>query len=41
VLHPTTADTTAEWNPADGNLTVSLPRANTAVLLRLSAGSPD
>ncbi|WSQ09870.1 alpha-galactosidase [Streptomyces sp. NBC_01231] len=41
VLHPTTADTTGEWNPADGNLTVSLPRANTAVLLRLSAGSPD
>jgi alpha-galactosidase len=35
VLQPTTADTTARWNPADGNLTVSLPRANTAVLLRL------
>jgi len=41
VLQPATADATAEWNPADGNLTVSLPRPNTAVLLRLSTGSTE
>ncbi|MFC4503541.1 MULTISPECIES: alpha-galactosidase [Streptomyces] len=37
VLHPATADAAAEWHAADGKLTVSLPRANTAVLLRLSS----
>jgi len=36
VLYPATADATAEWDAADGKLTVSLPRAGTAVLLRLS-----
>jgi alpha-galactosidase len=40
VLHPATADATAEWDAADGKLTVSLPRADTAVVLRLSATSP-
>lgn len=37
VLYPTTAAATAAWDAAGGNLTVSLPRPNTAVLLRLSA----
>ncbi|WP_262064455.1 alpha-galactosidase [Streptomyces sp. STR69] len=36
VLHPATVGAAAEWNAVDGKLTVSLPRANTAVLLRLS-----
>ena len=36
VLHPATAGAAAEWNAVDGKLTVSLPRADTAVLLRLS-----
>lgn len=40
VLHPATADA-AEWDAANGKLTVSLPRANTAVLLRLSSVSPQ
>ncbi|PPS67265.1 alpha-galactosidase [Streptomyces sp. 46] len=35
VLYPPTADATAEWNADAGRLTVSLPRGNTAVLLRL------
>ncbi|MFF3847717.1 alpha-galactosidase [Streptomyces sp. NPDC002328] len=35
VLYPATADTTAEWDADAGTLTVSLPRANTAVLLGL------
>jgi alpha-galactosidase len=37
VLYPTDAGATASWDTADGRLTVSLPRPNTAVLLRLSA----
>jgi alpha-galactosidase len=41
VLHPTTAAATAEWDASDGKLTVSLPRANTAVLLRLSPVSSE
>ena len=39
VLHPGTCDATAAWDPAAGQLTVSLPRPGTAVLLRLS-GEP-
>ncbi|MET7455809.1 glycoside hydrolase family 36 protein [Streptomyces sp. NPDC005574] len=35
VLYPSTADATASWSPADGRLTVHLPRPDTAVLLRL------
>nr|WP_232838341.1 alpha-galactosidase [Streptomyces geranii] len=35
VLYPTTADATATWDAAEGRLTVSLPRPNTAVLFRL------
>ena len=38
VLYPGTSDAGAEWDAAEGQLTVSLPRANTAVLVRLSAG---
>lgn len=38
VLYPTSADAGAEWDAAEGQLTVSLPRVNTAVLVRLSAG---
>ncbi|MFF0159907.1 alpha-galactosidase [Streptomyces sp. NPDC005263] len=41
VLQPTTADTTTQWNPTDGSLTVGLPRANTAVLVRLGAGAAE
>lgn len=41
VLHPATAGAAAEWDAADGKLTVSLPRANTAVLLRLSTVSHE
>jgi len=37
VLYPATADNHVAWDAAAGELTVSLPRANTAVLLRLSA----
>lgn len=36
VLYPTSADAGAEWDAAEGQLTVSLPRVNTAVLVRLS-----
>ncbi|MFE9445826.1 alpha-galactosidase [Streptomyces sp. NPDC006602] len=39
VLHPATAEATTEWDAAEGKLTLSLPRANTAVLLRLSSAS--
>ncbi|MFE7764098.1 alpha-galactosidase [Streptomyces sp. NPDC057438] len=35
VLYPETADAAARWDAYRGLLTVSLPRANTAVLLRL------
>ncbi|WP_427924658.1 glycoside hydrolase family 36 protein [Streptomyces sp. cg40] len=35
VLYPATADAGVEWDPAEGRLTVSLPRAGTAVLVRL------
>ncbi|MFF5303834.1 alpha-galactosidase [Streptomyces sp. NPDC013161] len=38
VLYPGTSDAGAEWDAAEGQLAVSLPRANTAVLVRLSAG---
>ncbi|MFF2126765.1 hypothetical protein ACFVW1_15465 [Streptomyces olivochromogenes] len=41
VLHPATAGAAAEGDAADGKLTVSLPRANTAVLLRLSTVSHE
>ncbi|WP_329415686.1 alpha-galactosidase [Streptomyces sp. NBC_00704] len=34
-LYPADSDATADWNAADATLTVSLPRADTAVLLRL------
>lgn len=35
VLYPATADAGVEWDSADGRLTVSLPRAGTAALVRL------
>ncbi|GAA2470318.1 alpha-galactosidase [Streptomyces longisporus] len=35
VLHPAAFDGTARWNAAEGKLTVSLPRPDTAVVLRL------
>jgi alpha-galactosidase len=38
VLYPATSDAGAQWDAAEGQLTVSLPRANTAVLVRLNAG---
>ncbi|MEV0477345.1 alpha-galactosidase [Streptomyces prunicolor] len=38
VLYPGTSDAGAEWDAAEGRLTVSLPRTDTAVLVRLSAG---
>ncbi|MFE2884231.1 alpha-galactosidase [Streptomyces sp. NPDC059272] len=38
VLYPGTSDAGAEWDAAEGQLAVSLPRGNTAVLVRLSAG---
>ncbi|MEV6485943.1 alpha-galactosidase [Streptomyces sp. NPDC051576] len=37
VLYPATGDAGAEWDAAEGRLTISLPRADTAVLVRLSA----
>ncbi|KUN67361.1 alpha-galactosidase [Streptomyces canus] len=36
VLQPMTADATVEWDVAEGKLSVGLPRAGTAVLLRLA-----
>ncbi|MGX9887876.1 glycoside hydrolase family 36 protein [Streptomyces sp. NPDC002276] len=36
VLYPATGDAGAEWDAANGRVTVSLPRADTAVLIRLS-----
>ncbi|MFD3841662.1 alpha-galactosidase [Streptomyces sp. NPDC058642] len=41
VLYPTTADTAVKWDADEGQLTVSLPRENTAVLLRLSSAVVD
>ncbi|WTW22507.1 alpha-galactosidase [Streptomyces sp. NBC_00019] len=41
VLHPTTADAAVKWDADAGLLTVSLPRENTAVLLRLSSDAVD
>ncbi|WP_330308255.1 MULTISPECIES: glycoside hydrolase family 36 protein [unclassified Streptomyces] len=41
LLHPTTAGAAAEWETVEGKLTVSLPRANTAVLFRLSPVSSE
>jgi alpha-galactosidase len=38
VLYPATGDAGAEWDAVEGKLTVSLPRANTAVLVRLGVG---
>lgn len=38
VLYPGTSDAGVEWDAAEGRLTVSLPRSDTAVLVRLSAG---
>ncbi|MFF1307496.1 alpha-galactosidase [Streptomyces sp. NPDC058307] len=35
VLQPTTADATADWDAAEGTLTVRLPRTDTAVLIGL------
>ncbi|WP_239158145.1 glycoside hydrolase family 36 protein [Streptomyces sp. SID13726] len=35
VLYPAISDATADWDPANGHLTISLPRPGTAVLLRL------
>ncbi|MGW2047683.1 alpha-galactosidase [Streptomyces sp. NPDC001858] len=35
LLYPPTCDATAAWDAAEGQLTVSLPRPDTAVLLRL------
>ncbi|WP_327182901.1 alpha-galactosidase [Streptomyces sp. NBC_01334] len=39
-LYPATADASATWDAAEGQLTVSLPRPGTAVLLRLDMASP-
>ncbi|MEU3339413.1 alpha-galactosidase [Streptomyces sp. NPDC006668] len=39
VLYPSTADATATWDAPDGELSVTLPRPGTAVLLRLSSPS--
>ncbi|MDO0917371.1 hypothetical protein QQM39_43215 [Streptomyces sp. DT2A-34] len=39
-LYPATFDATAAWDAAEARLTVSLPRRNTAVLLRLDVASP-
>ncbi|MDQ0596624.1 alpha-galactosidase [Streptomyces canus] len=41
VLYPTTADAAVKWDADAGQLTVSLPRENTAVLLRLSSAVVD
>ncbi|WP_406118850.1 alpha-galactosidase [Streptomyces sp. NBC_00989] len=38
VLYPGTSDAGVEWDAREGQLTVSLPRTDTAVLVRLSAG---
>ncbi|WP_327399229.1 alpha-galactosidase [Streptomyces sp. NBC_01288] len=38
VLYPGTSDAGVQWDAAEGRLTVSLPRTDTAVLVRLSAG---
>ncbi|MFJ5307293.1 alpha-galactosidase [Streptomyces sp. NPDC088350] len=38
VLYSATADPGVEWDAAEGRLSVALPRANTAVLVRLSGG---
>lgn len=38
VVYPATSDAGAEWDAGEGRLSVSLPRADTAVLVRLSAG---
>ena len=35
VLYPATADADVRWDATEGRLTVSLPRAGTAVLARL------
>jgi alpha-galactosidase len=39
VPHPVDAGATATWNAAEGHLTVSLPRSNTAVLVRLGTAA--
>ncbi|MER7480206.1 glycoside hydrolase family 36 protein [Streptomyces sp. NPDC126510] len=41
VLYPPTADAAAEWDADAGRLTLSLPRGNTAVLLRLDSVTAD
>ncbi|MEU9918279.1 alpha-galactosidase [Streptomyces sp. NPDC051001] len=41
VLYPTTADAAVKWDADAGQLSVSLPRENTAVLLRLSSAVVD
>ncbi|MGW7208505.1 hypothetical protein [Streptomyces sp. NPDC054837] len=41
MLYPTTADAAVKWDADAGQLTVSLPRENTAVLLRLSSAVVD
>ncbi|MFE2423593.1 glycoside hydrolase family 36 protein [Streptomyces hokutonensis] len=38
VLYPPTGDAGVEWDAAEGRLTVTLPRAGTAVLVRLTTG---
>jgi alpha-galactosidase len=40
LLYPATSDATAAWDATDGQLTVRLPRPNTAVLLRLDTAAP-
>ncbi|MEU5636535.1 alpha-galactosidase [Streptomyces rishiriensis] len=40
VLYPAASDGSAQWDAGAGELTVSLPRGNTAVLLQLSAAAP-
>lgn len=42
VLYPTDSGATASWDPADGTLTVTLPRPGTAVPVRLGdAPAPE
>ncbi|MFF3741189.1 glycoside hydrolase family 36 protein [Streptomyces sp. NPDC002566] len=41
VLYPTTADAGARWDAASGRLTVSLPRADTALLLELRPAASE
>lgn len=41
VLYPASAEAETDWSPTDGQLTVSLPRPDTAVLLRLGPDASE